>query len=135
MKSIAIQEEPVWITGQSLFVIHAQQIEAFGGLHGVLSENVVLSALTRPIHLWAYRSDVDFADLAAAYLVAFGTTQGFNDGNKRTALACALVFLGLNGLRISVAGQELYDVSMHVATNKIGSEEVAAWFRSNISGE
>ncbi len=84
MKSIAIQEEPVWITEQSLFVIHAQQIEAFGGLHGVLSENVVLSALTRPIHLWAYRSDVDFADLAAAYLVAFGTTQGFNDGNKRT---------------------------------------------------
>lgn len=133
MKSLAIADEPVWITEESLFVIHAQQIEAFGGLHGVLNENVVLSALSRPIHLWAYRQNVDFADLAATYQVAFATTQGFNDGNKRTALACALVFLGLNRLRIEVAVQELYDISMLVATNKIDADQVAAWMRKKIS--
>ncbi|MBK8058227.1 MAG: Fic family protein [Gemmatimonadetes bacterium] len=40
----------------------------------------------------SYDASADLADLAAAYLVGFARAQGFNDGNKRTGLACALVF-------------------------------------------
>lgn len=102
MKSSVKGKEPRWITEESLFVIHAQQVERYGGLHGVLDKNAVLAALQRPINRWQYEDSVDFADLAALYLVAFAGAQGFNDGNKRTGLACALVFLGLNSVNDAI---------------------------------
>lgn len=129
MKSAAKKEEPRWITEESLFVIHAQQVERYGGSHGVLDNNVVLAALLRPINRWAYEESVDFADLAAFYLVAFAGTQGFNDGNKRTGLACALVFLGLNSVSFEADAKELYELTLRVATHQIGDNDVAIWFR------
>ena len=135
MKSAAKKEEPRWITEESLFVIHAQQVERYGGSHGVLDKNVVLAALRRPINRWAYEeavASVDFADLAAFYLVAFAGTQGFNDGNKRTGLACALVFLGLNSVSFEADAKELYELTLRVATHQIGDNDVAIWFRQRI---
>ena len=87
------KKEPKWLTEEMLFIIHAQQIERYGGVHGVLDENAVLAALQRPINRWSNEQPADFADLAAFYLVAFAGTQGFNDGNKRTGLALSLIHI------------------------------------------
>lgn len=114
-----------------LLMIHARQVERYGGAHGVLDENVVLSALARPRQKWAY-GDPDLADLAAAYLVGFARSQGFNDGNKRTALAAALVFLRLNGHAVHVPPKELYALVMQAANNQVDDDVVAAYFRSRI---
>jgi death-on-curing protein len=132
MKSKAKREEPRWITEEILFVIHAQQVERYGGSHGVLDKNVVLGALHRPINRWAYEKSADFADLAASYLIAFAGSQGFNDGNKRTGLACALVLLGLNSVSFEADAEELYEVTLRVATRKIADNDVAIWFRQRI---
>ena len=77
-----ISGEPRSITEPILLAIHAQQIERYGGAHGIVDQNVVLSALARPINLWAYEHESDFADLAAAYLVGFTSSQGFRDGDQ-----------------------------------------------------
>lgn len=125
-------KEPRWITEAMLLAIHAQQIERYGGAHGVLDQNVVRSALARPIHRWAYDEEADIADLAAAYLVGFARSQGFNDGNKRTALASALVFLSLNGYGLHVPPPELYALTMRVATNEADDEVVSAYLRERL---
>jgi death on curing protein len=127
------KKEPVWLTEEILFIVHAQQIERYGGAHGVRDENVILAALQRPINRWSYEKSVDFADLAALYLVAFAGTQGFNDGNKRTGLACALVFLGLNSVNFEPDATELYELTMRVATHQIGDHEGASWFRERLA--
>jgi len=129
MNSVAKKDEPRWIIEESLFVLHAQQIERYGGLHGVLDKNVILAALHRPINRWAYDKSADFTDLAALYLVSFAGTQGFNDGNKRTGLACALVFLELNGVSFEADPQELYELVLAVATHQAGDKDVATWLR------
>jgi death-on-curing protein len=126
------KKEPVWLTEEILFIIHAQQIERYGGVHGVHDENVVLAALQRPINRWSYEKSVDMADLSALYLVAFAGTQGFDDGNKRTGLACALVFLALNSVSFEPDATELYDLTLRVATHQIGDNEAAIWFRERI---
>ena len=77
MSDEAGTEEPSWITEAMLWMIHAQQVERYGGAHGVLDENVVRSALARPRHRWTYDAEADLADLAAAYLVGFAGSQGF----------------------------------------------------------
>ena len=124
--------EPRWLTETTLLAIHAQQVERFCGAHGVHDHNVVLSALARPQQRWSYDESADLADFAGAYLVGFARSQGFNDGNKRTGLACALVFLALNGAALHVNGAELYSITMKVATNQAGDAEVAAYLRERL---
>jgi death-on-curing protein len=116
-----------------LLAIHAQQIERYGGAHGVLDGNVVRSALARPVHRRAYDQDADLADLAAAYLVGFSRSQGFNDGNKRAGLACALVFMALNGQELHVAPKELYALCMRTATGQADDRVVAAYLRERMT--
>lgn len=130
MNSLRLSEEPRWLTETMLLAIHARQIERYGGAHGVLDANVVRSALARPIHRWAYDEDADLADLAAGYLVGFARSQGFRDGNKRTALASALVFLSLNGHALHVPPAELYALTMRAATKQADDRVVAEYLRS-----
>ena len=125
-------EEPIWLTETMFLAIHARQVERYGGAHGILDHNVVRSALARPMNRWSYDQEADLADLAASYLVGFGRSQGFIDGNKRTGLATALVFLRLNGRLLHVAGRELYDLTMQVANNEADDEAVAAYLRSRM---
>jgi len=128
----AVPVEPRWLTEPTLLAIHAQQIERYGGTHGILDKNVVLSALARPINRWSYDANTDLADLAAAYLVGFAGAQGFSDGNKRTGLACALVFLALNGAPLHVPAAELYALTMAVANNHADDAAVAVYFRDRL---
>jgi len=128
-----IPEEPRWITEPMLLAIHAQQIERYGGSHGVLDKNAVLSALARPRNRLAHDSPADLADLAAVYLVGFARSQGFSDGNKRTGLACALVFLVLNGASLHVPPPELYAITMAAATGRTDDNAVAAYFCQHLS--
>lgn len=129
MTSLRLSNEPKWITEPTLLALHAQQIERYGGKHGVVDKNVVLSALARPLHRWAYDSDADLADLAASYLVGFARSQGFSDGNKRTGLACALVFLHINGAPLHAPPPELYALTMGAATGRADDRAVADYFR------
>ena len=128
-----IPEEPIWVSEHALLAIHSQQVERYGGLHGVLDNNVILAALARPANRWAYDESADWADLAAAYLVGFARTQGFNDGNKRTALACALVFLVINGKSFEAPPEEVYAVTMAVANGKADDTAVAAFVRTYLN--
>jgi death-on-curing protein len=112
--------EPGWIALRTLQLLHEQQLERFGGRPGVLDQGVVESALNRPRNRYFYGGDeVDLADLAAAYLFGFAQSQGFADGNKRTAVAAMLVFLAINGRPLHVPGPELYRLTMAVADDKI----------------
>jgi death on curing protein len=124
--------EPRWISEAALLAIHAQQVERFGGLHGVRDKNAVESALARPNNRWAHDSAADMADLAATYLVGFARSQGFNDGNKRTGLACALVFLAINGLAIHVPPSELFELTMSAAIGKSDDASTAEYLRHRL---
>ena len=124
--------EPKWIGSEALRILHAQQLERFGGMGGLLDENVVESALARPRNLYAYREDVDLADLGASYLCGLAQKQSFADGNKRTAVAAMLVFLHINGKPLHVPPPELYRIAMDVAMSRLAEEEVAAYLRKNL---
>jgi len=58
----------------------------------------------------------------------------FQDGNKRTGLEAALVFLQLNGydLKIEVGDDNLIDFTLDVASGKYTLEQVQEWFKENI---
>jgi death-on-curing protein len=128
-----VRPEPRWLTDTTVLAIHAQQIERFGGAHGVRDQHLVLSALARPMHRWHYDASADLADMAALYLVGLSQAHGFIDGNKRTGLACALVFLAINDAALHVDGAELYAVTMRVAMNQADVSDVSAYVRAHLT--
>ena len=132
MNASAALPEPSWVSEPVLLAIHSRQIERYGGAHGIRDGNIVRSALARPQHRWTYDPSADMADLSACYLVGFARTQGFNDGNKRTGLACALVFLNGNRFELHVPPAELLVLTMRVANGAAGDEAVAAYFRARM---
>ena len=71
----------------------------------------------------------DVFDMAAAYLFHIVQNHPFIDGNKRTGLMAALVFLDLNGVEIDAPKGSLYDLTMSVATGQAGKQEIAEFFR------
>lgn len=68
-------------------------------------------------------------ELAAAY--GFGIVQNhpFVDGNKRTGLVCAGVFLVLNGWELQAEEPEAVMVIRDIAAGELGERELTAWLR------
>jgi death-on-curing protein len=66
-------------------------------------------------------------EMAAAYLFHVAQNHPFVDGNKRAALAIALVFLALNGIEVEAPDAALTDVVLRVATGSASKAEVAVF--------
>ncbi len=123
--------EPLWLDQRSVLALHADLLREYGGLEGVRDEGLLESALARPQNQAAY-GDPSLAELAAAYAFGIARNHPFVDGNKRTALAAADVFLQLNGHEIVVDEVEAATMIRDLAAGEIGEEELAAWITANI---
>jgi death-on-curing protein len=70
-------------------------------------------------------------EMAAAYLFHMARNHPFVDGNKRTALMSALVFLGSNGVRVEADPDELYRLVDGVAAGTVDKAEVTVFLKRN----
>jgi death-on-curing protein len=102
-----------------LLALHRAQLQDYGGQDGFVDENTVRSTLARAQFTAHYDPDADLADLAADYFYGFATTQGFSDGNKRTAVVAAERFLRKNHWRTVLTAKLMYVVAMAVARNEL----------------
>ena len=122
-------KEPVWIREMDALAFHAQQISLFGGMDGVRDRGLLDSALARPKNLFAYADRVlTMADLAAAYAVGISSNHPFLDGNKRTAMQVAFVFLEFNGFPVTASQEEACLTFLRLAAGEITEAELALWF-------
>lgn len=71
---------------------------------------------------------------AGLYMFNIIANHIFQDGNKRTGLEAALLFLKLNGYYLSdkITDDILTDFTLEVASGKYTLEEVQTWFEENI---
>lgn len=108
--------------------MHARSLAEHGGLEGVRDLGQVESALASARNTFHYRRG-DLFDVAAAYAFHLAEAQAFLDGNKRTAVASALVFLARNGLYARPSKWELYLAMIEVANKTVTKTELADIFR------
>ena len=123
--------EILFLTWEELEALHRRQLELYGGLDGYTDRGVVEAAFNRPLWTSKY-TDADVAELVAEYWFGLATTQGFCDGNKRTATQCAAVFLEKNGYRLSVPDEELFPIALNVAVGKLDRELLADWIAEHL---
>ncbi len=116
----------VFLTLTEIIDIHADQIARYGGSHGIRDINLLSSAVAMsPASFAGDYLHTNIFEMAAAYAFHIAQNHPFIDGNKRAALASALVFLEMNGIDIIDPAGELYDVMIAIASGKLGKAKFA----------
>ena len=120
--------EPIFLTLDEVHRIHARSLAEHGGSDGTRDPGLVESALASAKNTFHYANG-DLFDVAASYAFHLAESQAVIDGNKRTAIVAALVFLARNGVYVQPATWELYSAMIDVAEKKKNKADLAELFR------
>jgi death-on-curing protein len=118
-------ENVTWVPVGEVEAVHTEQM---GGaephLAAIRDGNLLISAVAMPTTTFGgaplYGS---LAEMAATYAWGIARNHPFVDGNKRTALLAALLFLRLNGFSLRV-GPEWVDIMVSVADSTTGYSRI-----------
>lgn len=124
--------EPEFLERDVVLFLHDQALREYGGIHGVKDEGLLDSALGRPLNKLAHADPPapDLFDLAAAYAFGIASNHAFNDGNKRTAWGCCVLFLKANGRSLRVATPDVVEQIIALVERRIDEGAFAAWLRA-----
>ena len=120
------------LSPEQVLFLHARLIEETGGGHGLRDLALLESAASRPRATFEGR-DL-YADLfakAAALMESLIRNHPFVDGNKRTGIAAAALFLVQNGRRLAATNAEVEAFVLRVVEAEPDVAEIAAWLRTH----
>ncbi|MCA0433966.1 MAG: type II toxin-antitoxin system death-on-curing family toxin [Proteobacteria bacterium] len=118
-----------WLTFDMVLAFHQEALVSFGGEEGVRDEGLLRSALARPAHIAAYEEGADIFRLAAAYCHGIVMNHPFIDGNKRTGILAAVVFLSLNGTEVTFEEPDIAAFVLGLAASDFTEAQLAEWLR------
>ncbi len=122
----------IYLSPIQVLFIHARLLAETGGVSGVRSVGLLESAVARP------RATFDGIDLyptlfdkAAALLESLMVNHPFIEGDKRTAITAASLFLLRNGRRMTASPAELERFTTSVILDRPNLSAIAGWFSAN----
>jgi death on curing protein len=121
-----------YLTLAEVLAMHADQIERYGGSHGVRDPGLLEAALYRP--QTGYYAGL--VEEAAALWESLAQNHAFIDGNKRTAFAATYTFLAINGARLTADADQAYAfVAALYEANQFRFDKLVPWLRSHVTQE
>ena len=121
------------LTVQDIELLHMQIIDASGGSQ-VLRDIARIEAVVATQIQSVFGQEVyqTIYDKAAALAHGIIGDHPFVDGNKRTGIMAALLFLNLNGHDTStLQDNELEDFAVRTATDHLSVPEIASWLEQH----
>ncbi len=113
-------------------LLHFKIIEDFGGSHGVRDEGRLESAIAAPSQdVFGKELYSTIYDKAAVYLRSIVADHPFVDGNKRTAVTLAVIFLNRDGITLTASPKELEDFAVQVAVEHLEILAIAKWLKGH----
>ena len=118
----------IYLSVEQVLFLHARLIVETGGSHGVRDLHLLLSAVGRPQA--TFENQDLYPDLftkAAALMDSLVRNHPFVDGNKRTGIAAAGLFLRSNGYRLVATHSDLQRFTLAAAQSQQTFEEITDW--------
>lgn len=116
------------LTKNQIILLHRQLIEETGGLDGLRDEGLLDSAISAPFQTFEgndlYPTTIDKGARLGYGLIK---NHAFIDGNKRIGTHVMLVFLALNGVRLSYTQNELTEVILSLAAGDKNYNDLLSW--------
>jgi death-on-curing protein len=126
-------DDCVHLTVEIVLEIHSEALRNFGGSPEIRDEALLASAVFAPQSTFGGKSPfADIVEVGAAYLFYLCGNHPFVDGNKRTAMAAAIVFLRLNGIETQPDSESWENLVLDVAASRIDRAETTARLRKLI---
>jgi len=122
-----------FLSEEEVLLIHAYQLQHYGGRSGIRDRSLLLSALAAPYA--GFGGELlhkSIGSMAASYLYHLAMNHPFIDGNKRVGLEVALDFLEMNNYRLVAEGNELYKLVIGIASGRISKDETVRFFEERI---
>jgi death on curing protein len=123
--------EPWFLSLDEILEMHQQQIDRYGGSHGIRDVAGLESAVATPQVTFGgeflHRS---IPAMAAAYLFHLCQNHPFIDGNKRAGANVAITFLLINDWNPPFDQDELADLVLAVASGQTGKSDLTEIFES-----
>jgi len=124
-----------FLTVQEVIKLHDIAVERFGGALGIRNKGLLESAIAQPklviFEKYVYK---DLFQMAGAYAFHIIKNHAFIDGNKRTGILVALTFLDMNNYCIETDPESLYELAIIIAQSKLSKNQIAEFFRKNVTG-
>ena len=125
--------EPEFLSREVVDAIHEEQINSHGGLRGVRDESALESAIMAAQNVFYYGGG-DAYEVAAAYAYHLAESQAYLDGNKRTGVQAAFVFLEGCGISCEPLSEDpTYEAMIKIANHEMSRTDLAEYFRSSLS--
>ncbi len=119
-----------YLTVAEVLAIHLDQIERYGGGHGVRDPGLLEAAIFRP--QTGYYADL--VEEAAALWESLAQNHPFLDGNKRTAFAATYTFLAINGHRLTADSRLAYRfIADLYEQNRFNFTELVPWIGKHVT--
>jgi len=116
-----------YLTLADVLFLHHDQVERYGGAHGIRDMGAVEAAVFRPQS--GYYEDM-IAE-AAALMESLAMNHPFIDGNKRVAFAATHSFLKINGFEIKQTADAVYEQMItFFEANNFEFATLEPWLRS-----
>jgi death-on-curing protein len=121
-----------YLTPEQVLFLHSRIIDETGGAHGVRDVGLLKSALGRP-HATFGAKDLypDIFHKASALMESLVNNHPFIDGNKRTAIASASLFLRQNGLLLESTQEAIETFTLDIALKNITIREATVWLEQH----
>ncbi len=121
-----------YLTVAEVLAMHADQIQRYGGSHGIRDQGLLEAALFRP--QTGYYAGL--IEEAAALWESLSQNHAFIDGNKRTAFAATYTFLAINGARLTANAEETYAfVAALYEAGQFSFDQLIPWLRDHVTQE
>ncbi len=117
---------------EDILLLHFKIIEDYGGSHGVRSEDRLQSVAAGPAQeVFGTMLYSSLFEQAAVYLRGIVADHPFVDGNKRTAVTVAGIFLSRGGHELAATPWRLEDFAVQVAVDHLDIPAIAAWLQAH----
>lgn len=117
-----------FLSTREVLDLHDYIIDRYGGTSGLRDFNLLDAAIAQPSLVGSYLHS-DIFQMAAAYAFHIIKNHAFVDGNKRTGLLTALVFLKKNQIVIDADFDSMYELAIDIANSKLNKEQIAEFFK------
>lgn len=121
-----------YLSSEDILRIHSIVIDETGGMHGVRDMHVVLSLENSPRQIvFGKELYIGVFEKAAVYAKNIISSHPFIDGNKRSGMTAAFVFLEDNGFIAKADDGEIEKFALIIIKEKFDIKEIATWLKKN----
>jgi death-on-curing protein len=115
---------------QHILLIHSAIVDETGGSHGVRDIDRLRGIIEHPKQI-VFGKEIrrTIFEKAAAYAFDIINYHPFVDGNKRSGITSASVFLELNGYMLEVEKGMIEEMAVDIVIKKYTIGDISTWFK------